>query len=228
MKPQHFAVAASLLLLVALALIFTAKPPQNPVPTVDTATDQLVTVIGEAEVKAKPDLATINLGVRVHGDSAYEAESLLLAFAANIKNAMVSAGVDGDLVEISRPELQPDTHQDYSGATQIAGYTAQARVVGTLKNLGKVQAVIDSGLIAGATSVESVTYAVSNPESARQSAISKALDNARARAGVLAKNAGGSISLLKSAEVLPDDAPPQASASGVIFKVRVKATFAYS
>lgn len=228
MKPQHFAVVSGLLVLLVLVLSLTGRP-QAQDATADRFPQNLVTVIGEGEVRGKPNLVRITLGIlSTDRASAAEAEALNLASAARVREALVAAGVDPEVLEVSQPTIEAVTDQDYAGAPRIAGFQAHTRMTGVLKYPGKVQAAIDSAIASGATSLDEVAYTLDDAEDRKQEALAKALANARLRAGALTRAGGEALGALISMEMLAEeDLPPATSPRGLVFKVRVKATFGF-
>ncbi len=226
MKPQHFAVAAGVLILTAMLLLFSGRP-QSSDGAAAQSPENRVTVIGEGEVRAKPNLVRITLGVlTTDRASAAEAGALNLASAARVRDALIAAGFDAEQIDVSQPTVAAVTDQDYTGATRIAGYEARATVVGTSKNLAKLQSAIDAAIIGGATSVDEVLYQIDNPEGAMQEAMGNALANARQRAAALAKADGRTIGDLISMEMLQEEKSGGSnSPRTLLFTVRIKASF---
>jgi len=217
---------AGVLALAAIALMFPGGTSQRGRVVEPSRT---VTVTGEGEVRVRPDLAQLTFGVITHGASATEAEALVLASARQIQTALVQAGADDQTVEPSHAAVVTNTYQDYTGVVRIGSFQGRSAVRGTVRTLSKVQASIDAGLAAGATSLESVVYLLENPEPAKESAMKAALENARERASVIVRSDGERLGPLKSMEVLLEEAPPTAGASpgSLLFRAKVKATFEY-
>jgi uncharacterized protein YggE len=228
LKPQHFAVLAGSLLLIALVLIVTGRPQADPAPTAAVQpAAHVITVAGDGEVRVRPDLATISFGVLTNGASAAEAEALNVASVQRVRDALVAAGVDEHGLDITRKTLNATTFQDFAGATRVAGYQAQYRISGSVKNPAKVQAVVDAALAAGATSLEGVVYTLESPEASRQAATQAALDSARARATALVRAEGGRLGDMTAMEVIQVEAPPADVPTAAIFRARVRASFGY-
>lgn len=229
MKPQHFAVLAGSLLAIALLLMLAGRPQTDGGRTAAETQPRTVTVTGEGEVRVKPDLATITVGVLTHGASAAEAEALNLASARQMAAALVENGADEERLEVSRVSLNTTSYQDYTGATHVSGFEAQSQVVAVTRNLNKVQSMVDSALNAGATSLQSVAYTLENPEPSKQAAMREAVENARARALTLVKAQGEGLGEIFTLEVLLEEGPPeQASSPGsLVYKAKVKVTFQY-
>lgn len=230
MKPQNFAILTGCLLVAAVLLMVTGNPRQSAADRAAAqAPSRVITVVGEAEVHIKPDLATVTFGVLTTGASATEAEALSLASAKHIQAAMIAAGVDEQGLESAQVALTPVMHQDFTGVSRIAGYQAKATIRGTVRKMDKVQPVVDAALAAGASSLEGVVYWQADPEQGKENAMAAALDNARKRAAAMAQADGDTLGELRSMEVLPDEAPPAPAATPgtLVFRARVRATFAY-
>jgi hypothetical protein len=228
-KPQHFAFLAGSLLLIALALLLSGEPQTNPAGKDATPPDRVITITGEGEVRVKPDLAQVSVGVWTHGASATDAEALNLAFVKQVQAAMISAGADSDTLELVKAAVTTATYQDYTGATRISGFESRTVIRASVRNPSKVQAVVDSALTAGATSLEAVAFTLENPEPAKESAMRAALANARVRAAALLKADGEKLGDMRTMEVTAAETPPPASqsAGSLVFKALVKATFGY-
>lgn len=228
MKPQQFGVVAALLVLIALVLLLSSGTPPNSADKAAAPPPRVVMVTGEAEVRAKPDLAQVSVGIWTHGASATDAEALNVAFVKQVQTAMVNAGAESEGVEVTQTALTTASYQDFTGATRISGFESRASIKVLVKNLTKVQAVVDAALAGGATSLESIGYTMENPEQAKEAAMKAALANARVRATVLVKAEGGKLGDLQSMEVLPVDNPPSTPApASLVFKAQVKAAFQY-
>lgn len=228
MKPQHFAAVAGFLVLTALVLIFTGRPQAGNGDAAKSP-ENLVTVIGEGEVRAKPNMVRITFGIlSTDRASAVEAEALSLASVGRVRDSLISAGVDEELIEVSQSTITAITDQDFGGAPRIAGYEARVKITVVMKYPGKVQAVIDSAVGAGANSLDEVLYALDDAEDEKQEALAKALANARLRAAALTKASDGAVGDLISMEMLEAENTPSAtSPRGLIFKARVKASYGF-
>lgn len=225
MKPQQFGVAAGALLVLAVLLIITVKPPGVAAPL--KPSERTITVIGEGEVRSKPNQVIVTVGILTHGASASEVEASLLASVARVKSALAIVGLAEGEMTVSDPELVPTTQQSAAGAPTISGYRSQVRLTATTGQIGRAQAIVDAALAVGATSVEGIRYALADPETALQQAAALALDNARKRAQALARASGNSIGELLSVEVLdqPDGPLGGDTPGNLIYQVRVRAKY---
>lgn len=211
---------------VALLLLVTGRPLSAP--AVPGKVGGEIVAIGEAEMRVKPTLARVTFGLLTSGATASEAEAVNLASLAALRKALLESGQEEGLLEVSEPTLNAVTYQDSAGAVKVTGFQARVRVTASVRNMTRVQSLIDRALAAGATSLEEVTYAVENPESTRREVQSRALTNARERAELLAQSEGRKLGDLIRIEVL--DEPPPVGGSGPgpqLFRARVRATFGF-
>lgn len=231
MKPQHFAVLAGSLLVMALILLVAERPAPGK-DQAAKAPPRTVTVMGEGEVRARPDQVTLTFGISTwtHGASAAEAEALNLASVMKLTESIQQAGVDAEAIATERPKVTPLTRQDYAGKTYLTGFESVSRVTVTVTDLDRADAVIAAGLANGATSLESAVYGLANPAETRQKALQAAIDNAREQAAAIVTHQDKNLGDLLAVEVLEEEAPAAQAGStpgALRFKVRVKATYQF-
>lgn len=227
-KPQHFAALAGFLLLVAVILMITGLPADRSGAEEATTAARVVTVTGEGEVKVKPDTVLVTFGVTAHKASAVDAEKTALQAMAQVRDALAKSGADQERIELSAVTLAPDTYQDFAGVVRISGFQARGTVQAVIRPVSNAQEVLDAGLDAGATAVESVLYTLGDAETSKQAAMKAALENARVRAGTMTRAEGERLGALRSMEVLLEEAQGTAlSPGGLVFRAKVRATFEY-
>lgn len=227
-KPQHFAALAGFLLLVAVILMMTGLPADRSGGEEAKTAARVLTVTGEGEVKVKPDTVLITFGVTAHKPSAVDAELTALQAMEQIRDAVAKSGADQERTELSAVTLAPDTYQDFAGVVRISGFQARGTVQAVVRPAGRAQEVLDGGLGAGATAVDSVLYTLSDAETAKQAAMKAALENARERAGTMTRAEGERLGALRSMEVLLEESQGTAlSPGGLVFRAKVRATFEY-
>lgn len=215
----------------ALILLFAGRP----IPGKDQAADKLprtVTVMGEGEIRARPDQVTLTFGVTTwtQGASAAEAEALNLASLGRLTDRIETAGVADDAIAASHPVVTPLTRQDYAGKTYLTGYQAASQVVVTVTALNKADSVMALGLANGATSLDSILYGLDEPNETRQRAVAAAIENALIQASAIATGQGRTLGELLSVEVIQEEAPTARSASSpgaLLYRVKVKATYSF-
>lgn len=229
MRPQYFAAMTGTMLVVALILLVMGRPQPQQAATVPAEIPRAVTVTGEGEARAKPDLVWVTFGVWSHGASAAEAEALVLASVRRVQSAIGTAGADDQSGEPINVIIAPTTHQDFRGVPFLTGFDARASVRTVVRNTGKLSAVVDAALSAGATSVGEFAYGLENAEAVKQAAMRAAVENARQRATAVLKAEGERLGELRVIEILPEDLPATTAErpGPLYYRATVRVTFDY-
>ncbi len=171
--------------LLALVLCATSAGAQDAPRT--------ISVSGEGEVSATPDIARITTGVQMRAETAGDAmrlasDAMVLVFAA-----LEAEGVEAADVQTSRLSLDPvwdDDPQPRSGPPDVVGYVAGNMVTVRLRDVDAIGSVIDALVVAGANRFEGIGFGIDDPEPMLEEARRAAVADARGRAELLAEAAG--------------------------------------
>ncbi len=208
---RRFAVVlVSLVLLAAIALMAAGnwlQPTSSRAATYPATSGQLqsapliqngsvqqagIIVTGEGTITVKPDLARVTLGVEVTNSSAGGAQQDAASKMASVMDELKKQGIQDKDIQTVRFDLQPD--YDYSSRTPVLkGYRATNLVVVTVRDISKVGGLLDAVVSSGATRLQGISFAVSDPAAASAQGRDEAMKNARAKADQLAKLAGVSL-----------------------------------
>jgi uncharacterized protein YggE len=151
-----------------------------------------ITVTSTATVKAAPDEAVVDLGVR--SESADSAD----AFAQNATamqaalDALRSAGIAEEDMQTTNISLEQRTENRGKPDEQRV-FVASNSVHVTIVDLTAVGSVIDAAVAAGADSVNDIRFQLANPHEVRTDALHQAVTGARTKADALAEAAGASV-----------------------------------
>jgi uncharacterized protein YggE len=159
--------------------------------------EHTISVQGVGTVFVKPDLAEVSLGVDITRSRLSDAR----ADAASAMNAVIAAlhalGISDADIETSYLNINPTW--DYSGNSQrVTGYQVDNILLVRVHDLNKLGDVVDNSVNAGATTVNGITFSLSDPTSAQSQAREAAVHDARARADTLAAAAGVQITGVSS------------------------------
>ena len=165
-----------------------------------------ITVVGRGEVKAKPDIATVNLGVEVAAPTVGEAMTEANARMKSVLSAMKALGIAEKDIQTSNFSISferqnptaPVTGESSgakSGSAQApAGfYRVNNMVQVTVRDLDKVGDVLDAAVEAGVNNVWGISFGLDNTDALEAEAREKAVADARARAESLAKLNGVAV-----------------------------------
>jgi uncharacterized protein YggE len=181
------AVTPAVALLLALQLPATAQESPRIAELV---------VTGEGIVIARPDIATVTIGVVSEAANARAALDANNADMRNVVSSVRTAGVEerdigttGFNVEpvYSRPPLRPDGSQENP---QIVGYRVSNQVSVRIRNIDNSGAVLDAVVSAGANRVTGIEFGIAEPGRLNDEALRNAIADARRKADLMAHAAG--------------------------------------
>ena len=180
-------------LVIALAIAFVSTLPQSA--SAEEAEQRLISVTGEAELQVKPDVATLNFGMENTAADAQTAQRENSLKMNAIIDALHASGISKDDIQTSNFNLSP-VYEWQGEKTQqqvLVGYRCNNTVTVRLKDLSKVGSVIDAATTAGATNVHGISFGLQNPDAYRPTILSAAVNDAKAKADIMAKAAGYSV-----------------------------------
>lgn len=196
--------------------LFTAPARAGGPGGATTAPDRTISVPGQGEIRLTPDMAYLNFQIHVPGATADEALAAYQKAATALTEKLHSLGLaESDIVLNpastwpTQPMPMPATEPGAKAPEQPAGYYSDGMVQVTVRDLGKLQGLAMDGLKAGAgIGLSGVQYALQNDQAARNAAMTKALDNARAQADAVAAKLGLKVKDVASVAVQPSYAGP--------------------
>lgn len=174
-----------------------------------TALAQEITVTGTGMVSLSADTATLELGASFKAQTAQEAQRLTDAAIRQILAALEGLGIEKkDVITSNYSVFVEVPYQEYGSIGQAPPvYNASNMLFITIRDLEKVASVIDAGTEAGANQIYSLSFSSSKAPEGKHRALELAVEDARAKAEVLAKAAGktlGDLQSIKSEDVYGD------------------------
>jgi uncharacterized protein len=160
-----------------------------------------IVVTGHGEVKIAPDKATIQVSVQTRAPTAAGASAENANKQQAVLNALRALGLGNDQLSTLNYNVYPEQRYQEGKDPVITGYNVTNTILVEVRKLSQVGAVIDAALSHGANMITSLQFAASNTEVARRSAISQAIEKARADAEVAARAAHGSLGTLLEIDV---------------------------
>ena len=156
-----------------------------------------LTVSGSGTVLVESDLAVVTVGVREASTDVLVAQSTVNEKIAAIKQSLLDAGAKES--EINTDSINIYANYDYSDNTEvIVGYTANNTLSVRTTDIDNVGALIDAAFAAGVNTLDNVQFTVQDDSEAREQALTKAVEDARRKAEVLAAAAGLQIASIES------------------------------
>jgi uncharacterized protein len=189
---KAFTLMATLLLLIGHVVGEDKLPPK------------VVRVVGTSEVKVVPDQAVIGMGVENESASASAAKRMVDAASRKILVALRANGVDNKDIQTTFLSLQPRVR--YFKKTKTSYFAAEQTMTVTVRDLSKLDTLLESLIKAGGNRIDSVQYQVSDLRKYRDQARDLAVKAAREKAEALAKALGQEIGKANSIEEIPETA----------------------
>lgn len=181
--------------------------------------DRVITVQGHGEVSARPDQATVRLGVQTEAESADEALNQNNVRMQEVISATVEAGVSQDDIQTEGLRLNPVYSQgnDDGGDRTLTGFEAQNSVSITVRNLEALGELLDTTVEAGANTIEGIRFQVEDAQdlraAAREEAMSDAIDKAEQLTGLAGAELGEVLTIRETGTTPPRPVALEAEAA---------------
>ena len=183
-----------------------------PTPKADTQTvilrqdwpdeEHTIVVTGNGEVIAKPDFATIRVGVTVTGDTAESASALCKERLQTIHDAALTFEMQRTDIATSGIEIEARRKE---GSDEIVDYQAKDTITVIVRDVDNVGSILTTMIDAGASETYAVSYSLTEASTAYRAALTAAMQDAQEKAGVLAESAGVRIQSVVRVEEQPYD-----------------------
>ena len=209
------------------------------------AAKRSVTVQGTGSVAVEADRALIQLSVITSAKEAGQAAALNAERMTKVQEAIIAAGASKDAISTENYSIYQES--DYVNNRRVMGdYRVSNDIKVYLKDKSLVSTIIDEAIKAGANSLSSLTFSVSNPELAIKEARTSAVRNAQEAAKLIAGTAGSELgkvlevhevtgnysarkvlsnAMFEAAALTADGAETPVSSGKINFDVTVDATF---
>jgi uncharacterized protein YggE len=173
-----------------LRLILFAAIAAAPAPL---AAAQLVsdTIVasGEAQIRVRPDTASIDIGVVTASSTAASALRANSSEMARVLAAIREIGIPDAAMQTSNFSIDAQHPHNRAGEedeTRTVGYAVTNKLTVTVNDLSKVADIIDSAVRAGANSANSATFGLKARGALADKVLFNAIRNARHNAEIMA------------------------------------------
>lgn len=191
-----------------LAFLFLKFTPSLPISSVVTQKQDQFTVTGEGKVTVVPDTGIVSVGVNLTRTTVKSAQSEVNGIINKIIAELQKLNIESKDIKTENYSVYPE--YDYTAGTpRVTGYRVSADLRITVRELDKLNQVIDSATSAGANTIGGITLTVDDKraEDLRQQAREEAVKQAKSKAVSLSSAAGISlgkiINIQESSPVTP-------------------------
>ena len=168
-----------------------------PITHAEEPVERRLTVTGRGEVRAVPDVASMSIGVETEAKTPGEALDRNAVRITAVIQRLEQAGISSKDIQTSQLGIWP-VHDERQQPRRIVAYRAANRLDVTLRDVGRLGAILDQVVADGANTVNGPIFSVAAPapllQAARDAAVADAIAKAErfaAAAGVTLGCAGG-------------------------------------
>ncbi len=188
-------------LISVVALVSLAACAGTPVTVSSAPTIRSLSASGVGEVYLVPDVAYINVGVRVDADEVSEALSANNIQANSISQALQELGVEARDIQTSNFNVYPMMDYGMDGQVSRKYFVVENTVYVTVRDLSKLGQLLDTVVRSGANNINGVSFDVVDKAEAEAQARDMAIEKAKAQAEAIAKATGVKLGDLQSVSV---------------------------
>ena len=192
-----------------LALVLTLPIGQSEASaqTAPSNDGPVVITSGEGIVKRAPDQAWVTIAAESRAKTPGEAQKLNADAMSAVMQRLKGVGLPAEAIQTSGYELRPEF--DYANNRQtLRGYVARNAIEVRVDDLPKLGQVLDVAVGAGATSVSGIRFDLKERSNAEQTALQRAVADARAQANTAAQAAAMRVERILRIEVQREPTMP--------------------
>ena len=193
MKRNVVLIAGAIMVAGILALTGCSGGAQAGTTVVNAATEHVVTVTANSEVKVVPDKAQISVSVSNQADTATECQQDNAQTTNAVIDALQASGVAEKSIQTTNVNMYP--RRDYSsmGTAAIIGYEMTTTLAISDVSIDDIGPLLQTAVAAGATDVGGIQYYSSTYDAAYADALKSAIAAAGEKAQVIASASKVSI-----------------------------------
>ncbi len=176
-----------ILFVAMLVFLFVKYAPGIPVSSVVTQKSELFSVSGEGKVTVTPDVALLNLGMSTKKNTVKLAQAEANTVINSLTKALKEFGVDDRDIKTTNFSVYPDYDN-----SRIVGYQVNINLTITVRNIDKVNDILDKASALGVNSVGGIQFTVADDKlkELTKEARLKAIKDAKEKASELANLSG--------------------------------------
>jgi uncharacterized protein YggE len=208
-RPLPRSLTVALLLVCSLS---AARAEDAARPTIEAS--------GESAVSAKPDYATIVIGVQSNSKNAQAALADNSKATATLIEALKGAGIEAKDIQTSDFSIWPQmSNAGVSRAAgepaTIVGYSVSNHVRTTIRDVTRLGEILDKAVAAGANTVNGIHFGIANSSVLLDEARKAAFADAKRKAELYAGEAGVKLAGIASLEETGANPAPFAVSAGL-------------
>ena len=190
----------SLALLTTLAAFITGCT--GTLNTSDNDTLRTIKVSGTGKVKLKPDIATVNIGVRSQSTEIIEAFRENSEIAENIIQKLIEMGVEQKDIQTRNFNIYQQQEPRFNEEEEpTRSYVVENTVAVVVRDLDTLGEVLSTMVSEGANTIHGITFDIEDREAAVEEARQLAIEDAKSQAEAIADAAGVKLGKIRSINI---------------------------
>lgn len=142
----------------------------------------------------------VTLGISVRGDTAESVRTQAAEASQKVRRALLGMAISENNIQSSSYNLYPD-YENVNGKNKQKGYALNTTLRIKVDDLKKLGNIIDKTVQEGVTNVNQVSFALSEESNVQRQLLAAAVDNARAKAAIVANAGGRNLGEMLSADI---------------------------
>lgn len=164
-------------------------PISFSVNSTTTNKTDVFSVSGEGKAVVKPDIANITVGINSDGTTVKQVQNKINSVINDVTNGLKKLGIDDKDIKTTDYSIYP-TYDWTSGKQKITGFNASTNLSVKVRNIEKINEVVDSATTNGANQVSNISFDVDNKTELEETARREAVAEAKKKAEDIAKITG--------------------------------------
>jgi uncharacterized protein YggE len=161
---------------------------------------RLISLNGHGEVKAKPDMAVVNVGVTTQAKTAREALTENTQAMEKIFASLKSAGIEAKDIQTSNFSINPRYQYDPNNVQppRVIGYDVSNSVTVSVRKIDSLGQVLDTVVSEGSNQINGIMFAIADDEKLQGEARKLAVADAERKAKLYAETTRISLGQIMS------------------------------
>ena len=182
----------------SLSLLFTLIFSSLSIANSDVPNNRHISITGEAQLSAKPDIAVISFEVESFQPSSLDAKKDVDTRVNNLLDGLVSFDIDENDISASSISTEPNYRYSRDDKKELDGFTAYRKIKVTLNDLKNLNSFMDFALSVKIDEIDSIKFKSSKMSSLKDEVIALAVSNAKEKGESLANAFGAKLGKIYS------------------------------
>lgn len=157
-----------------------------------------ISIVGSAELKAKPDIVVVSLAVESSKTKSAAAKRDVDDRVNDLLDGLSDFDIDEENVSASNISTRPRYNYAKNGKENISGYVASRNLTVTFKNIGNLSAFMDFALAVNVNQITNVQFKSSKEEALKAEVLALAVNDAKQKGESLANAFGAKLGRIYS------------------------------